>query len=104
MLINVPCLTFSSSENEASIMNSLANNFFFHNIGCPITTEHITSGLSVSVLVLPADPKLLTKKALHVVGPQAFQLKDVHYHKPKPLSDWTNHCNDSIDLFLFVWF
>ena len=78
--------------------------FFFHYVGYPITTEDIRYGLRVSVLVLPADFRLLTEKALPVVGPQGFQINDVRYHKPKPLSDWINHCNDLIDLFLLCDF
>ena len=61
--------------------------FFFHYVGYPITTEDIRYGLRVSVLVLPADFRLLTEKALSVVGPQGFQINDVNYCKPKSLCD-----------------
>ena len=41
----------------------------------------------MSVLVLPADFRLLTEKALSVVGPQGFHINDVNYCKPKSLCD-----------------
>ena len=53
--------------------------------GYPITTEEVKYGLRVSVLVLPADPKLLTDRALEVVGPKGFQMNDIDYIKPIPL-------------------
>ena len=62
--------------------------FLFLNLdiaGYPITTEEVKYGLRVSVLVLPADPKLLTDRALEVVGPKGFQMNDIDYIKPIPL-------------------
>lgn len=53
--------------------------------GYPITTENVKYGLRVSVLVLPADSKLLTKEALKVVGPQGFGMTDIDYCKPVSL-------------------
>ena len=67
---------------------SLQTFFLFLNLGIagyPITTEEVKYGLRVSVLVLPADPKLLTDRALEVVGPKGFQMNDIDYIKPIPL-------------------
>ena len=57
----------------------------FSHAGYPITTEEVKYGLRVSVLVLPADSKLLTDKAISVVGPKGFQMSDIDYIAPVSL-------------------
>ena len=54
--------------------------------GYPITTESVRYGLRVGVLALPANPRLLTPRAMQVVGPAAFGCpSDVQYHAPRSL-------------------
>jgi DUF917 family protein len=53
--------------------------------GFPITTEAVRYGLRVGVLALPASPRMLTPRAMEVVGPAAFGLTDVSYHPPRSL-------------------
>ena len=43
----------------------------------PILCEDIKYGLRVSVIAIPSVPKMCTAKALEVVGPQAFGLKNL---------------------------
>ena len=45
----------------------------------PAATEELRYGLRLSVLWLPANPKLLTAEALQIVGPQAFGLNGVTF-------------------------
>lgn len=53
--------------------------------GYPITTEMVRYGLRVGVLALPVNPRMLTPRAMRVVGPAAFGLHYVTYHPPRPL-------------------
>ena len=53
--------------------------------GFPITTEMVRYGLRVGVLALPASPRMLTPRAMEVVGPAAFGLENVSYHSPRSL-------------------
>ena len=60
--------------------------FLFCLAGYPITTESVRYGLRVGVLALPANPRLLTPRAMQVVGPAAFGCpSDVQYHAPRSL-------------------
>ena len=47
--------------------------------GHPAATEELRYGLRLSIVCLPADPKLLTPDALEVVGPKALGLGDASY-------------------------
>ena len=88
-----PGRTLATTPDLITVVDSdsglfTANFFFILNLdiaGYPITTEEVKYGLRVSVLVLPADPKLLTDRALEVVGPKGFQMNDIDYIKPIPL-------------------
>ena len=56
-----------------------------HTKGFPITTEVVRYGLRVGVVALPANPRLLTPRAMEVVGPAAFGLEDLPYQPPRSL-------------------
>ena len=47
--------------------------------GNPMATEELRYGLRLSIICLPADPKLLTLEALKIVVPQAFGFVDLVY-------------------------
>ena len=47
--------------------------------GEPVGTEMLRYGLRVAVLGMPAPKELKTKRALEVVGPEAFGYPDVHF-------------------------
>ena len=54
--------------------------------GHVITTDAVDNGQRVGVLALPANPRLLTPRAMQVVGPAAFGCPgDVQYQPPRTL-------------------
>ena len=48
-------------------------------------SELVRYGMKVGLLALPANPLLLTPRAMEVVGPAAFGLEDAQYHPPRSL-------------------
>ena len=86
--VGYTCIVYVVPCKISFLFTHVHTHTYMHTLlsGHAITTDAVDNGQRVGVLALPANPRLLTPRAMQVVGPAAFGCPgDVQYQPPRTL-------------------